>query len=101
MVRTALLVLLFGSLNLIAQTSTDRIYMLSDHATLCGPIRMLARMDDTSKDTPALHAQRVRITGREKQQVPADPGQTADIRGVSTPQIGEDNMSAAPMALES
>ncbi len=63
MVRAATFLVLFSSLTLRTQASAvDRIYMLSEHATICGPIRMLAQMDDTSKDLSALHVQRVRIT---------------------------------------
>jgi hypothetical protein len=36
--------------------------MLSDRTAICGPIRMMARMDDTSKDLPALQTQRVLVT---------------------------------------
>ena len=44
----------------MAQTSADR--MLSDRAAICGSIRLTARMNYTSKDLPALHAQGVLVT---------------------------------------
>ncbi len=62
MVRTALLVLLFGSMNLVAQTSTvilDRDLLLQ---TVCGPIGVQARMLDTSLDRPVEPHQKVGIT---------------------------------------
>jgi hypothetical protein len=60
MTRASTFLLLLVPLTSMPQTSTDR--MLSDRATICGPIRMTARMDDTSKDLSALHTQRVLVT---------------------------------------
>jgi hypothetical protein len=62
MVRTASLVLLFGSLNLIAQTSTGILDRALMRQTICGPIGVQARMLDTSQDRPAEPHQRVGIT---------------------------------------
>src|ERR1700761_2167159 len=50
MVRTALLVLLFGSLNLTAQTSTGILDRALMRQTICGPIGVEARMLNTSHD---------------------------------------------------
>jgi hypothetical protein len=50
MARTASLVLLFGSLNLMAQTSTEILDRALMRQTICGPIGVEARMLDTSHD---------------------------------------------------
>lgn len=50
MVRTASLVLLFGSLNLTAQTSTETLDRTPLRQTVCGPVSVQARMLDTSHD---------------------------------------------------
>jgi hypothetical protein len=63
MVRTWSFLILFGSLNLIAQKIEVlyRTYLLHPHA-ICGPIRMQARMLDTSLDRPVVPHQTVGIT---------------------------------------
>jgi hypothetical protein len=70
MVRTTLLVLLFGSLNLMAQTSTE----ISDRAllrqTICGPIGVQARMLDTSHDGQVIPHQAVGITLKNLKSTP-------------------------------
>jgi hypothetical protein len=62
MVRTASLVLLFGSLNLMTQTSTEILDRALLRQTVCGPIGVQARMIDTSQDRPAEPHQTVGIT---------------------------------------
>jgi hypothetical protein len=61
LVRTASLVLLFGSLNLLAQTSTEILDRALLRQTICGPIGVQARMLDTSLDRPVEPHQRVGI----------------------------------------
>jgi hypothetical protein len=63
MVRAASFVLLFSSPTLVAQRTEvlDRTYLLHPQA-ICGPIRMQARMLDTSLDRPLEPHQRVGIT---------------------------------------
>jgi hypothetical protein len=67
MTRASTLLLLFVPLASIAQTSTDRTH--SSRAAICGPIRMMARMDDPSKDSPA-PAQKVRVTLNNRSSTP-------------------------------
>ena len=62
MVRTASLVLLFGSLNLMAQTSTEILDRALLRQTVCDPIGLKARMLDTSQDGLAEPHQSVGIT---------------------------------------
>jgi hypothetical protein len=62
MVRTALLVLLFGSLNLMAQTSIKILDRALLRETICGPIGVQARMLDTSQDGQVIPHQAVGIT---------------------------------------
>jgi hypothetical protein len=77
----------------MAQTSADR--MLSDRAAICGPIRMTARMDDTSKDLPALHAQGVLVTLSNANSIPIV------LERVTLHYGGETPTSGAPSESES
>jgi len=61
MVRTASLLLLFGSLTLMAQR-TEVFDRVLSRQTICGPIGVQARMLDTSLDRAALPHQAVGIT---------------------------------------
>ncbi len=79
----------------MAQTSTRGIYMISDHVTACGPIRMMARMDDTSKDLTALHVQRVRVTLSNRNSIPIV------LERVTLHYGGETPTSGAPSESES
>jgi hypothetical protein len=60
MTRASTFVLFLVPLAALGQT--PKVWMLSGRAATCGPIRMMARMDDTSKDLSALHTQRVIVT---------------------------------------
>jgi hypothetical protein len=93
MTRASTFLLLLVPLASMAQTSTDR--MLSDRAAICGPIRMRARMDDTSKDLPALHAQRVRVTLSNGNSIPIV------LERVTLHYGGETPTSGAPFESES
>jgi hypothetical protein len=70
MVGTASLVLLFGSLNLMAQASTEILDRALLRQTVCGPIGIEARMLDTSQDRPAEPHQKVGITLRNLKSTP-------------------------------
>ena len=93
MTRASTLLLLLVPLASMAQTSTDR--MVSDRAAICGPIRMIARMYDTSKDLPALHAQGVRVTLSNRNSIPIV------LERVTLHYGGETPTSGAPFESES
>jgi len=92
MTRASTFLLFLVPLAAMAQTSTDR--MLSDRAAICGPIRMMARMDDTSKDLSALHTQRVRVTLSNRNSIPIV------LERVTTHYGGETPTSGAPFESE-
>jgi hypothetical protein len=93
MIRAAALFLLFSSLTLMAQRMEilDRALL---QQTICGPIGLQARMDDTSKDLPALHAQRVRVTLSNRNSIPIV------LERVTTHYDGETPTSGAPFESE-
>jgi hypothetical protein len=88
MTRVSIFLLVLFPLASMAQTSTDGIYMLSDRTAICGPIRMMARMDDTSRDLPAVHAQRVRMTLSNRNSIPIVLERVTLHYGGETPSAG-------------
>ncbi len=87
MVRTASLVLLFGSLNLMAQTPTV-IPLLASADHLCGPIVVQARMLDTSQDRPVEPHQKVGITLKNLKSTPIVLERITAHFGSETPTSG-------------
>jgi hypothetical protein len=100
MIRASTFLLLLLPLASTAQTSTRSIYMLSDHITTCGPVQVKARMDDTSRDLPALHAQRVRMTLGNRNSIPIVLERVTLHYGGETPTAGApfESESRVPVA---
>ena len=93
MTRASTLLLFLVPLAALGQTSQTEA--LSDRAATCGPNRVTARMDDTSKDLPALHTQRVLVTLRNGNSIPIV------LERVTLHYGGETPTSGAPSETES
>jgi hypothetical protein len=93
MTRASTFLLFLVPLTALGQTSKGSV--LSDRAATCGPNRMMARMDDTSKDLSALHTQRVLVTLSNGNSIPIV------LQRVTLHYGGETPTSGAPFESES